>query len=198
MNSILNGTQGPRPRESGRDLTRYSFREFMEMGASFHGHPSPGIAIGGYMVNLAMSHIPEGTLYDIICETDKCIPDAVQLLTPCTAGKGWMKVINIGRFALTLYDKETGEGIRVFIDHEKIRAYPEIETWFFKLKKKKDQNTALLMEQIRSAGSTICGMSRVRLNPGCFMKKAKEPVVICPECGESHPESDGAVCRDYP
>ena len=61
-----------------------------------------------------------GCLFDAICETRNCLPDAVQLLTPCTIGNGWLKVVNVGRFALTLYDKYQGEGVRVYLDPAKV------------------------------------------------------------------------------
>ena len=60
-----------------------------------------GVVIGGFMVDMAYKHLPEGVLLDAFCETEKCLPDAIQLLTPCTMGNGWLKVNNIGRFALT-------------------------------------------------------------------------------------------------
>ena len=78
--------------------------EFMEEARAFHGYPAPGLIIGGYMVELAKRHIPEGVLYDAISETAHCLPDAVQMLTPCTVGNGWLRVLPFGIYALTLYD----------------------------------------------------------------------------------------------
>ena len=83
---------------------------------------------------LAIRNLPDGVLYDAICETRSCLPDAIQLLTPCTMGNGWLKIIHLGRFALTLYDKQNYEGVRVFLDAEKVEAWPEIKAWYFKLK----------------------------------------------------------------
>ena len=85
-------------------------------------------------------------LFDAVCETRNCLPDAVQLLTPCTIGNGWLKVVNVGRFALNLYDKYEGKGVRVFMDPVKVADWPEINTWYLKLKPKKEQDSALLLE----------------------------------------------------
>jgi formylmethanofuran dehydrogenase subunit E len=63
------------------------------------------------MVDLALSILPRGILFDAIAETGHCLPDAIQLLTPCTVGNGWLKVRDLGRFALALYDKQSGEGV---------------------------------------------------------------------------------------
>jgi formylmethanofuran dehydrogenase subunit E len=68
-------------------------RIFQELSAAvthFHGYPAPGVLIGRYMVQEAKSHIKELVLYDAICETSRCLPDAVQMLTPCTVGNGWL------------------------------------------------------------------------------------------------------------
>ncbi len=129
----------------------YSFEEFVERVRSFHGFEAAGVLIGGFMVDLACRHFSKGQIFDALCETPKCLPDAVQLLTPCTFGNGWVTVVNVGRFAVTLYDKQTGEGVRVFIDPVRLEAWPEIKGWFFKLKTKKEQDLRVLLDEIRRA-----------------------------------------------
>ena len=94
----------------------YSYDEYLSGVKSFHGYAAPGLMMGGFMVDLALSHMPEGVLFDAVCETRSCLPDAVQLLTPCTVGNGWLRILNLGRYALSLYDKYQGDGIRVFVD----------------------------------------------------------------------------------
>ncbi len=88
----------------------YAFDDYLSLVKAFHGNVAPGLVIGGFMVDLARRRLPEGLLFDAICETRNCLPDAVQLLTPCTIGNGWLKVINLGRFAVNLYDKYAGGG----------------------------------------------------------------------------------------
>jgi formylmethanofuran dehydrogenase subunit E len=58
---------------------------------SFHGYVAPGVVLGGVMVDLARRQLPPEVLFDAVCETRHCLPDAVQLLTPCTLGNGWLK-----------------------------------------------------------------------------------------------------------
>ena len=94
----------------------YTFEEFKLRAASFHGYPAPGLLLGGYMVAMAHKKIPEGTLFEALVETRKCLPDAVQLLTLCSTGNNWMKIFNLGRYAVSLYDKFTGQGFRVCVD----------------------------------------------------------------------------------
>src|SRR5512139_1693635 len=94
-------------------IRSFTFEEYVERVRSFHGFAAPGVVIGGFMVDVAYQHLPDKGLFDTICETAKCLPDAIQLLTQCTVGNGWLRVIDIGRFALSLYDKSGGEGVRV-------------------------------------------------------------------------------------
>jgi formylmethanofuran dehydrogenase subunit E len=176
------------------NIRSYTFEEYVERVRSFHGFAAPGVVIGGFMVDLAYQHLPQEGLFDAICETAKCLPDAVQLLTPCTVGNGWLSIINIGRFALALYDKSKGEGIRVSLDPVKLEAWPEIRSWFFKLKPKKEQDYKLLMEQIKEAGASICSIQKVRVASHFLKKQDRVGFAICPRCKESYPIADGAIC----
>ena len=79
------------------------------------------------MVDLAMEQIPKSVLFDTICETSSCLPDSVQLLTPCTVGNGWLRIINLGRYAISLYDKYKGKGVRIYLDPKKLQGLDEIQ-----------------------------------------------------------------------
>ncbi|HPS56922.1 MAG TPA: formylmethanofuran dehydrogenase subunit E family protein [Spirochaetota bacterium] len=172
-----------------------SYEEYVQRVISFHGFAAPGVIIGGFMVDLALANRPEGEFFDSICETPVCLPDAVQLLTPCTFGNGWLTVLDFGKFAVTLYDKKSGDGIRVYLDMEKLRKYPEVNSWFLKLKTKKEQDYDLLMSQIKEAGHSMLSMQKVRVNPESLARKKAGPSAICPVCGESYPARHGDKCR---
>ena len=92
------------------------------------------------------------------------MPDAIQILTPCTVGNGWLRIINVGRYALTFYEKYKGLGVRVYVDPKKLEPFSEIKSWFFKLKPKLEQDRDLLMDEIQNAGSTICGFEEVKID----------------------------------
>jgi formylmethanofuran dehydrogenase subunit E len=176
------------------NILSYTFEEYVERVQSFHGFAAPGVVIGGFMVDLAYQHLPEDRLFDAICETAKCLPDAIQLLTSCTVGNGWLTVINLGRYAMTLYDKSKGEGIRVFLDPAKLETWPEIKAWFSKLKPKKEQDSTLLIKQIKEAGGSICSIEQVRVAPRFLEKKHRGEIAVCPCCKEAYPLADGAIC----
>jgi len=175
-------------------IARYSVEEFAELVRSFHGNAAPGVILGGFMVDAALQRVPEGRLYDAVCETYRCLPDAIQLLTPCTVGNGWLKVLNLGRFALTLYDKFEGNGIRVFVDSEKICAWPEINDWYYKRKKKAEQDSERLIEEIKAAGSGICSFESVQVKGELLKKEERGGMATCPKCGEGYPSRDGTLC----
>ncbi len=177
------------------NICSYTFEEYTNMVKSFHGNVTPGVVIGGFMVALAFKCLPKDGLFNAICETSSCLPDAIQFLTPCSIGNGRLKVINIGRFAITFYEKSKGEGIRVFLDPTKIEVWSEIKSWFFKLKPKNEQDSKLLLEQIREAGATICSIQQVKVKPHLMKMPHRSGFTICPLCKEAYPVDDGRVCR---
>jgi formylmethanofuran dehydrogenase subunit E len=172
----------------------YSYDEYVHLVKSFHGSMAPGLIIGGFIVSLALKNLPEGEFFDAICETSACLPDAVQLLTPCTVGNGWLKIVDMGRFAVTLFEKEKGEGIRIYLDTKKLDAWPEFYAWYFKIKPKKSQNLELLMDQIKEAGISVLSQERVNVKPEYRMKRKLGKTANCPSCSESYPLRDGDSC----
>lgn len=172
----------------------YSLEEYLHLIKSFHGSMAPGLIIGGFMVDMAQQNLPEGEFYDALCETRVCLPDAVQILTPCTIGNGWMKIFDTGRFALTMYDKSTGEGVRVYMDTQKLKAWPQIDSWYFKRVPKREQDSEALLKEIREAATSILSMQRVFVKPELMEKKRLGPTTVCPSCGEAYPLRDGESC----
>ena len=172
----------------------YSIEDYMHMIKSFHGNIAPGLIIGGFMVDLAKKNLPDEILFDAISETSSCLPDAIQLLTPCTIGNGWLKIMDYGRYALCLFDKYSGEGVRVFLDSKKVENWPEIRDWFFKLKTKKEQDPNRLRDEIIDAGPDILTLQQVTVENTFLGKKGKGAVANCPACKEAYPVKDGTSC----
>jgi formylmethanofuran dehydrogenase subunit E len=177
------------------NICTYSYEEYIHLVKSFHGTLAPGLLIGGFIVDLAMKHLPEGEFFDAVCETPVCLPDAVQILTPCTIGNGWLSVLPFGKFAITLYEKYSGRGVRVFLDTEKLNAWPEIRDWYLKKKKKNEQDSDLLFAQIKEAGYGLLSVQQVQVSPEKVRRKKMGPVGVCPVCGEAYPTRDGDQCR---
>lgn len=173
-----------------------TFDEYLEKVRVFHGRVEPGMVAGGFMVGLAKENLPEGEFFDVICETAHCLPDAVQILTPCTIGNGWLRIIETSRFALTMHEKYKGEGIRVFMDLAKLDIWPEIRCWLLKEKPKHKLDMGLIIEEIREAETTIYSLERVRIKPEILQGKRKygSGVAPCPSCGEAYRSDLGNLC----
>lgn len=169
--------------------------EFMEEARKFHGYPAPGLIIGGYMVTMAREALPQGILFDAISETVQCLPDAVQLLTPCTVGNGWLRIVNFGIYAVSLFNKHSGEGFRVRLDVSKLGPWPEIRAWFLKEKTKAQQDSNALQDQIREAGFKMLSIAPIVVRPDVLLHKGKGRVVACPLCGDWYPAGFGGICR---
>jgi formylmethanofuran dehydrogenase subunit E len=176
------------------NICTYSYEEYVHLVKSFHGTLAPGLLIGGFIVDLAMKNLPEGELFDAVCETPVCLPDAVQILTPCTIGNGWLSIVNFGRFAVTLYEKYSGKGVRVYLDTKKLDTWPEVRDWYLKKKKKKEQDSDFLMAQIKEAGHGLLSVQKVQVDPGKVRRKKMGQVGICPVCGEAYPSKHGEEC----
>lgn len=159
--------------------------------AAFHTYPAPGVLIGAFMVDYALELLmmsPEEKLH-AVCETPKCLPDALQVIARCTTGNNRLLIIPIGKFAITLNgpsDKEKTEAIRVYVDLKKLKNYPVIDIWYannpvYDKHTMKDQ----LRDEIFRAGRDILSSEKVyvRVNP-----KKKWKSVTCPGCGETIPD----------
>ncbi len=189
------GTKSIRRIRGNNETSTYTIDEYMELIKDFHGSTAPGLVIGGFMVDHALKNLPEGDFFDALCETSSCLPDAIQLLTPCTTGNGWLRVIDSSRFAIALYDKYTGKGVRVHLDASKLENWPEVKSWFFKLKPKKEQNFQLLINQIIEAGAGLFETNAVQVKPELMEpKKHGSKTELCQSCGEAFRATDSALC----
>lgn len=177
------------------NIGTYTYEEFIQLVTSFHGKPAPGLLIGGLMVDLAFSRLHEGEVFNALCETQKCLPDAIQLLTPCTIGNGRLKILDYGRFAITIYDTASGHGSRAFVDTAKLDAWPVIRNWFLKIKTAQAVDPLELMEEIRKAGHGILSIKDVRIDVNNVLLTKAGAIAICPCCGESYPLHHGEKCR---
>jgi len=171
-----------------------TYGEYIEMIEAFHGHVAPGVVLGGFMVDLAYRNLPQGEYFDAISETRSCLPDAIQLLTPCTVGNGWLRIIDLSRFALSLFEKYTGNGVRVYVDSQKLDDWPELKAFFFKLKPKKEQDSEVLMGEINLAHTSIFGVQKVMVDLDSIQSHHRDAFAVCPLCGEGYPENDGKIC----
>ncbi len=159
--------------------------------SEFHTYPAPGVLIGAFMVDYALELLgvtPDKKLYGV-CETPKCLPDALQVLAHCTTGNNRLNVVPIGKFAITLNassEEETTQAVRVYVNLEKLKQYPVIDTWYAN-SPAYDKHTmkGILQDEIFRAGRTILSFEQVRVT---VKRKKKWASVTCPCCGETVPD----------
>jgi hypothetical protein len=110
-------------------------------------------------------------------------------------GQRLARIFNLGLYAVSLFDKHTGQGVRVAVETDRLHPYPSIREWLFKLKPKKEQDSDRLREEIRTAGSSICSVREIALRPEFMGGRGKGAIAACPSCGQAYPARDGSVCR---
>jgi formylmethanofuran dehydrogenase subunit E len=96
----------------------------------------------------------------------------VQLFTPCTLGNGWMRVLDWDRFALTLYNRVSLRGCRVWLDAGKTAARPAIHDWFLKRVPKDELPLEILLGQILEARRSLLSCRSVIVTD--FLRRPKK------------------------
>jgi formylmethanofuran dehydrogenase subunit E len=165
--------------------------EYLNRCIAFHTFPAPGLLIGAFMVDYALELLGARTdekLY-AVCETHKCAPDALQVIAHATYGNNRLRIVNVGKFAITINRASAGDssdGVRVYVDPKKLSRYPTIHTWFTNSPdfNKKTMNNQLF-DEIFTAGRAILSSERVRVK---VEQKKKWKAVTCPKCGEMVPD----------
>ena len=174
-------------------------REFFNKCIDFHTYAAPGLLIGVFMVDYALELLgkkPTDRIY-VTCETHKCLPDPPQVIMHATIGNHRLRVLPIGKFALTLTPfsaKEYADGVRVYIDRKKLEKYPVVALWFdnspdFNAGTMKRQ----LVDEILTSGRDILSFDRIRMK---VTHKKKWRSATCPSCGEQIAEDlmEGGIC----
>ncbi len=166
----------------------------------FHTFPAAGLLIAAFMVDLALEKLgakPGEKLY-AVSETSKCAPDALQVIVHTTLGNHGLRIIETGRFAITINRYSEGdraEGIRVYIDSDRVKKYPTLWRWYTNDPSYKGGVSGeKLLEEILCAGHDILAWEPVGVR---FTPKKKWTSKTCPACGEMAPEQtfDNGVCR---
>ncbi|MFZ2960075.1 MAG: FmdE family protein [Candidatus Ozemobacteraceae bacterium] len=161
---------------------------------SFHTKRAPGIVVAISMVDYARELLGEvkGALC-AVAETEWCLPDAIQVLTGATIGNRYLRVDHeLGRYALTLYDRETGRGARVWVDVAKIDAdeTPELYRFFTRTRSPetasgpaRKASNARVVAEFLTADRKILSTKMVHVRE--VGKQPIPPASVCLGCGES-------------
>lgn len=175
-------------------LCGMTYEDFLIEMEGFHGHRSPGVLLGGLILDRVLERLEPTHYLNVVCETVICLPDAVQMLTPCTFGNGFLQVLDWGKFALTAYDRQTLAGVRGWLDPEWLHDYPLIHNWFERTGRSREKPPFdRLAKEMLTAAERLIARRPVRL-----LRALKDPNPVptgpCPECSESYPLYLGPTC----
>jgi formylmethanofuran dehydrogenase subunit E len=121
----------------------------LKVAKVFHGHICPYLALGIRVSTIAMKELGvnragfnESVDEEIlaIVETNSCFTDGVQVTTGCTLGNNSLIYVDLGKTALTLVKRGSWEGVRIYIDADRLRKYynPEALELFEKVIKNRN------------------------------------------------------------
>ncbi|OGO22874.1 MAG: formylmethanofuran dehydrogenase [Chloroflexi bacterium RBG_16_50_9] len=163
-------------------MSDYEF--FLDKVGQSHGHVCTGIALGTKMTLAAMRFLgldPHKKSRDIIAyvEIDRCMTDAVQVITGCSLGRRTLKHVDYGKFAMTLVNLTTGKAVRTLVK-QKFNQEGSVEETIKNIGAIPDNELVTLQEVLVKIPETDL--------PGSPRK-----VAICSECGERI--ADGRECN---
>ena len=96
------------------------FDYYVKKAGDFHGHACAGTALGTKISLAAMKALgldPEVKNKNLIVftEIDRCMTDAVQVITGCSLGHRSLKYMDYGKFAATFVNLDTGKAVRATV-----------------------------------------------------------------------------------
>ncbi|MEM4842530.1 MAG: FmdE family protein [Acidilobaceae archaeon] len=103
--------------------------EDLRRAEEFHGHICPFLVIGMRAAEIAMEKLGVSRLgayesiYEevvAIVEVNNCFADGVQIKTGCTLGNNSLIYLDLGKNAVTLAKRESGNAVRVYFDAERL------------------------------------------------------------------------------
>lgn len=175
-------------------LCGIDYEDFIIQMEEFHSYRSPGMLVGGLMLDRALAQLGPVQYLNVVSETVVCLPDAIQLLTPCTIGNGFLQLLDWGMFALTVYDRFALSGVRAGLAHDRIHRFGLIHQWFNRSTRQREKPAFEdLAPEILRARQELIVIKPVRLHRTLKVSRRVE-TDLCPSCGESYALRLGKSC----
>ena len=188
-----------RPRTLLKQLSSLTFCEkpgdtlFLSL-EHFHGDRTPGLILGALMVDWAFELLGIDSDPKAVVESRHFLPDAVQILTPCTLGNGRLVALDWNKMALSLFDRRRLAGYRVWLDLKKTRAIASIYAWQMNLPLPPRVFTDDIISDLLMAGRAVLSSRAIPVTRP-FIPPRPGAMTVCPKCGEAYPASHGDHCR---
>lgn len=115
-----------------------SFKEDLARAVAYHGHLCSGQMTGVRMARLACQILKiddpaTSKRLIVFVESDRCIADAIGIVTGCKIGKRTLKWMDFGKTAATFIDTKTSKAVRIHsIFHEFPKEGESVEDFYSK------------------------------------------------------------------
>ena len=160
----------------------------------FHGNQTPGLILGAIMVDWAFELLGIDSDPKAVVENRSFLPDAVQILTPCTLGNGRLVALDWNKMALSLFDRRRTAGYRVWLDLKKTRAIASIYAWQMNLPLPPRVSSGNVISDLLMAGRAVLSYRAVPITR-VFISPRISDMLVCPRCDEAYPASHGKRCK---
>lgn len=176
-------------------LTTEEFNNITEKIYTFHTKRAPGIPIGVAMIDLALDKLgPIKDKINAVSETQACLSDVLQIMVGCTIGNRYLRIYKkLGKYALTLFDREDGRGIRVWVDVDKIdiNIAPETHKFFHRKRsaevKKggpaRKESAKKIVEEFLKIKNDVIEFKEIQMIN--YNKPPMLPAAVCVSCNET-------------
>ncbi len=169
-------------------------RDNLNRAVSFHGHLCLGQVLGVHLAERGMEVIRTTDPNEIIVyvENDRCIADAIQIITGTRLGRRSMKLVNYGKMAATFINTRTGDAYRVWVSGKVNEMIGEISS---DMQEREMQYKTVL----ESCSDDIVSVQRVSVDiPGWEMPGKPQRIVICNRCKEKVMDGKDVLHDDGP
>jgi formylmethanofuran dehydrogenase subunit E len=97
-------------------------KRWLKEAVKYHGHTCMGQVLGVLISEKGMELIGTRDPHQmiVVCENDRCIADAIQIITGTRLGRRSFKLRDYGKMAATFYNTETKRAFRVWLEGEPI------------------------------------------------------------------------------
>jgi formylmethanofuran dehydrogenase subunit E len=119
------------------------WRSYLEKADAYHGHICSGQILGIRMALLGLELLdlrPGDNLRDLVLflETDRCVADALYVVTGVTLGRRRVKVLGYGKTAASFLDLKTGKAFRIWVKNSERPPHEADQVGFWHSRDDKD------------------------------------------------------------
>ena len=167
--------------------------EIIEKAMQFHGGRGPGVVAGVMMVEHALELLGPVEKLGLVVETALCLPDGALIAAKQSYPKCIATILDHGKFAVTLFDGKTGQGVRVWLDHKKTEKHERLHRWFLRLGPRDEpraERHAKVIEELKRAGTEVFSSRRVSRRP---IPAESDKLAFCRKCGEPFTIKDASA-----